>query len=212
MNLSVLSALLLVTIEEVASSRVRLQIGNLLSSRPATLGELASLTGISVQGVLKHLKKIGDQGMLEEETMKRGRYLKQRKLYFIRSRKIADYSEGELLVATLGRSVREPPVKVKDARDELDWLSQDIVILRRRARELSHRMKRVLEEVTEDEGRIGALIDGLSLSPEEKQIAYLIFAEDTPEHARAILKEHYGCADPDAAMEAVAAKVRRGKS
>ncbi len=91
-------------------------------------------------------------------------------------------------------------------------MAQDIVILRRRARELSHRMKRVLEEVTEDESRIGALIDGLPLSPEERQIAYLIFAEDTPEHARAILKQHYGCCDPDAAMKGVAAKVRRGKA
>ena len=73
-------------------------------------------------------------------------------------------------------------------------------------------MKRVLEEVTEDEARIGGLIDGLSLAPDEKQIAYLIFAEDAPEHARAILKQHYGCRDPDSAMKDVVAKVRRGKA
>jgi len=212
MNLSLSPIRVLVTIEEVASSRVRLKIANLLSSRPATLSELAALTGISVQGVLKHLNKIAEQGMLKEGTMKGGRYLRQRKLYSIESRKIADYSEGELLVATIGRSEREPPLRVKDAYQELDWLAQDIIILRRRARELSHRMKRVLEEVTEDESRIGALIDGLPLFPEEKQIAYLIFAEDTPERARAILKQHYGCRDPDSAMKDIVAKVRRGKN
>jgi predicted transcriptional regulator len=212
MNLSVPAATGLVNIEQIASSRLRLKIASLLSSRPATLSELSVLTGISVQGVLKHLKKISEEGILQEEKMKGGRYLRQRKLYFIESRKIADYSEGELLVATLGRSGKEPPLKVKDTYEELDWLAQDIVIMRRRARELSHRMKRVLDEVTEDEARIGALIDGLSLAPEERQIAYLIFAEDTPDNARAILRKHYGCRDPDAAMKAVAAKIKRGKS
>jgi len=202
----------MVSIEEIASSRARLKIANLLSSRPATLSELSVLADMSVQGVLKHLKKLSEEGILEEEKMRGGKYLKQRKLYFIESRKIADYSEGELLVATIGRSAKEPPMKVKDAYEELDWLSQDIVIMGRRARELSKRMRRVLEEIIADEARIGALIDGLALSPEEKQIAYLIFAEDTPEHARAILKEHYGCRDPEAAMKAVAARVRMGQA
>ena len=202
----------MVSIEEIASSRARLKIANLLSSRPATLSELSVLADLSVQGVLKHLKKLSEEGILEEEKMRGGKYLKQRKLYFIESRKIADYSEGELLVATIGRSAKEPPMKVKDAYEELDWLSQDIVIMGRRARELSKRMRRVLEEIIADEARIGALIDGLALSPEEKQIAYLIFAEDTPEHARAILKEHYGCRDPEAAMKAVAARVRMGQA
>jgi predicted transcriptional regulator len=212
MNLSVGGRAAMVSIEEIASSRARLKIANLLSSRPATLSELSVLADMSVQGVLKHLKKLSEEGILEEEKMRGGKYLKQRKLYFIESRKIADYSEGELLVATIGRSAKEPPMKVKDAYEELDWLSQDIVIMGRRARELSKRMRRVLEEIIADEARIGALIDGLALSPEEKQIAYLIFAEDTPEHARAILKEHYGCRDPEAAMKAVAARVRMGQA
>jgi predicted transcriptional regulator len=212
MNLSVGGESGMVSIEGIASSRARLKIANLLSSRPATLSELSVLTDMSVQGVLKHLKKLSEEGILEEEKMQGGKYLRQRKLYFIESKKIADYSEGELLVATIGRSAKEPPMKVKDAYEELDWLSQDIVMMGRRARELSQRMRRVLEEVIEDEERIGALIDGLALSPEEKQIAYLIFAEDTPEHARAILRDHYGCRDPEAAMKAVAAKVRMGRT
>jgi predicted transcriptional regulator len=201
-----------VKVEEIASSRVRLRISDLLSSRPATLGELSALTGVSVQAVLKHLKKLDEEGILEEKTMKAGKYLKQRKLYYMSSRKIADYSEGELLVATLSRPVIDARAESKNADEELEWLAQDVVILRRRARELSHRMKRVLEEISEDQARIGALVDGLALSPEEKQIAYLIFAEDTPERARAVLREHYGCRDPEAAMRAVAAKVGRKTS
>lgn len=212
MNLSVSPRLILVTIEELASSRMRLKIANLLSSRPATLSELSALTDMSVQGVLKHLKKIADQGILKEESMKGGRYLRQRKLYSIERRKVADYSEGDLLVAMVGMAVKEPPLKVKNPYEELDWLAKDIMILRRRARELSHRMQRVLEEVTEDEARISALVDGLSLAPDEKQIAYLIFTEDTPERVAAILRDYYGCADPEVAMKAVNDRIRRGRN
>lgn len=201
----------MVAIEELASSRIRLKIANLLSSRPATLSEMSELTGISVQGVLKHLKKVRDEGLLTENNMKSGKYLRQRKLYFMRGRKVADYSEGDLLVASVGMSTDDLVRRVGDVYDELDWLAQDIVILRRRARELSHRMRRVLDEVTEDEARISGLVDGLPLADDEKQIAYLIFTEDTPERARAILKDHYGCRDPESALAAVAAKIREGR-
>lgn len=208
MNLSVRPPVVVVDIEEIASSRVRLKIANLLSSRPATLSELSALTDMSVQGVLKHLGKIAAQGLLKEENMKGGRYLRQRKLYSIDRRRIADYSEGDLIVATVGVSVRDAPRRVKDAYDELDWLAKDIIILRSRARDLSHRMQRVLEEVTEDEARISSLVDGLALADDEKQIAYLIFTEDVPARVAAILRDYYGCTDPEEAVRAVMEKIR----
>ncbi len=209
MNLSAPTVFVLVTIEELASSRARLKIANLLSSRPATLSELSAITDISVQGVLKHLKKIDDLGILKEENMKGGKYLRQRKLYSLQRRRVADYSEGELIVATTGLAAKEPTQKVRNPFEELDWLAKDIIILKRRARELSHRMQRVLEEVTEDEGRISALVDGLSLAPDEKQIAYLIFTEDRPERVAAILRDYYGCTDPAAAIKAINDRIRR---
>ncbi len=208
MNLSVRPPVIVVDIEEIANSRVRLKIANLLSSRPATLSELSALTDMSVQGVLKHLGKIAAQGLLKEENMKGGRYLRQRKLYSIDRRRIADYSEGDLIVATVGVSVRDAPRRVKDAYDELDWLAKDIIILRSRARDLSHRMQRVLEEVTEDEARISSLVDGLALADDEKQIAYLIFTEDVPARVAAILRDYYGCTDPEGAVRAVMEKIR----
>ena len=197
------------SIEALASSKVRLKIASLLSARPATLGELSSATGISVQGVLKHLSKIAEEGLLSEENMKGGRFLRQRKLYSIRKRLVSDYSEGDLLLAALGRPSREEPQRVKQVFEELDWLAQDIIMLRRRAKDLSHRLHRVLDEATEDEARIRALLGGLQLAPDERQIAHLIFTEDSPESARAILRDHYGCADPGAAIEYVSAKLRR---
>jgi predicted ArsR family transcriptional regulator len=200
-------------IEEIANSRARLTIASLISSRPRTLGELAETTGISVQGVLKHLKKLSDSGMLKVKNIPAGRYLRPRKLYYIDTRRVADYSRGDMIVATLGDG-RDGSLSDQtgsgDPYAELDRLAQDIIILRRRARELSIRMKRMTEEVTENESRIARLIEGLSLTPEEKQIAYLIFGDDRPEQARRILEEHYGCHNPEAAIRDVADKIRRG--
>jgi len=209
MNLSAKVEARMPSIEALASSKVRLKIASILSVRPAVLGELSSATGISVQGVLKHLGKIADEGLLSEENMKGGRFLKQRKLYYIKKRLVSDYSEGDLLLATLGKSSPEEPQRATKAYEELDWLAQDIIILRRRARDLAHKLHRVLDEVAEDESRIRALLAVLHLAPDERQIAYLIFTEDSPESAKAILSDHYGCADPGAAIEQVSGKLRR---
>ena len=58
--------------DEMVSSVMRLVIADLLSIRPRPLSELAHETGISVQGVLKHLKKLAAMGVLRETEL-RGR-------------------------------------------------------------------------------------------------------------------------------------------
>jgi predicted ArsR family transcriptional regulator len=194
-------------IEDIANSRARLTIASLISSRPRTLGELAETTGISVQGVLKHLKRLSESGILKEKSLTSGKYLRPRKLYYIDTRRVAEYSQGGMIVATLGNETSVGDLKVDDPYTELDRLAQDIILLRRRARELSERMKRMIEEVTEDESRIARLIDGLNLSSEEKQIAYLIFGDDRPELARRVLREHYGCKNPEEAIEDLVEKM-----
>ena len=205
----------MVKIEDIASSRARLTIASLLSSRPRTLGELAEVTGMSVQGVLKHLRKLHEAGILKEWNMPRGGHLRQRKLYFIESRKVADYSQNDVLVATLGEATPAEtgpvagPSQGRDTYEELDSLAQDVMILRRRVRELSRKTSRMVDQVVDAESRITALIGALDLTEEERQIAYLIFGDDEPERARAILREHYGCDDPDAAISDVLRRIRR---
>jgi predicted ArsR family transcriptional regulator len=200
----------LTAIEEIASSRARLTIGSLISARPRTLGELAETTGISVQAVLKHLKKLSESGVVETRSLASGKYLRPRKLYFIRTHRVADYSQGGMIIATLGgESVGQEQGAVGDPYAELDSLAQDVILLRRRAREVSERMRRMIEDVTETEGRISTLIEGLRLSPEEKQIAYLIFGDDRPEQARRTLRNQYGCENPEAAIREVVEKIKR---
>jgi predicted transcriptional regulator len=195
-------------IEEIANSRVRLTIASLISARPRTLGELAETTGISVQGVLKHLGKLSQGGLVKTRNLPRGKHLNARKLYYIEGRRVADYSEGDMIVATLGPDEPVEAVEPEDPGRELDGLAQDVILLRRRVRELASRLKRMSEEMTENEARIAGLIEGLMLTPEEKQIAYLIFGDDRPETARRIMKEHYGCRDPESAVRELTSKLR----
>ena len=204
--------LVLVRIEDIASSRVRLTLSGLLSSRPRTLTELSEATGISVQAVLKHLGKLDDLGILTERNMPKGKYLRPRKLYFIKSRKVADYSQDDVLVATLGganapRAATERFGEKRSAYEELDELAQDIIMLKRRVRDLSRKTIKIVDEVVDTESRITSLLGSLDLTDEERQIAYLIFTEDEPERVRAILRDHYGCLDPGAAVAAVFRKV-----
>ena len=197
------------SIEEIASSRPRLTIASLISSRPRTLSELAEMTSISVQGVLKHLKRLEEEGIVKEWNMAKGRYLRPRKLYYAESRRVADFSQDDLLVAAL-RKVEEPHTPKSDgAFEALDAHAQDIIIQHRRARELSKKMTRMIDAFLESEMRIGALIDSMDLEPDEKQVAHLIFGDDGPVKARRVLRNHYGCADPDAAIRAVIRKIRR---
>jgi predicted transcriptional regulator len=204
----------MVKIEDIASSRARLTIASLLSSRPRTLGELAEVTGMSVQGVLKHLAKLGEAGILTEWNMPRGTHLRPRKLYFIETRKVADYSQRDVLVATLGgerpaeKSTGPKAAVSRNSYEELDGLAQDVMMLRRRVRELSRKTARMVDEVVDAESRITALIDALDMTKEERQIAYLIFGEDPPDRVRTILREHYGCSDPEAAIGDVVRKIR----
>ncbi len=196
-------------IEEIANSRARLTIGSLISARPRTLGELAETTGISVQAVLKHLKKLSESGIVESKSLASGKYLRTRKLYFIRTHRVADFSEGDMIIATLGGEPRvEERGAVQDPYSDLDSLAQDVILLRRRAREVSERMKRMIEDVTETEARISRLIESLLLTPEEKQIAYLIFGDDRPEQARRTLRNQYGCENPEAAIKEVVERIK----
>lgn len=207
----------MVRIEEIASSRVRLAIAGLLSSRPRTLGELAEATGVSAQAVLKHLKKLSDAGILSQWEMPRGKYLRSRKVYSIDSRKVADYTERDVLVAVMAEEAPSPSstgvrrVTPEDSYEELDALALDVMMLQRRVRELSRRTARAVDQLMETELRMASIIDSLGLTDEEKQIARLVFVEEDPERVRRALKDHYGCVEPETAIKNVVRKIRRGE-
>ena len=85
---------------EVVSSRTRLKVADLVSARPRSLGELAAATGISIQGVLKHLRKLEELGLVEGKNV-RSPDLAVRKVYAAKGVRLGDFSAGDLTLVKL---------------------------------------------------------------------------------------------------------------
>ncbi len=134
-------------LEEVVSSKARLRIADLISVRPRTLRELADLTGISVQGVLKHLSRLEKLGLLSE-TKVDGGALPIRKVYSIKGVRIGDFSHGDLTVVKVTASTERPAHSEEPLR-ELESLAADALVQKRRVRDQTRRLGRMIDELVE---------------------------------------------------------------
>src|SRR2546426_11210586 len=97
-------------LESITSSHHRLMIGQLISTRPRTLRELAERTGISIQGVLKHIEKLNELGLMEETTLRRPKYLAVKKAYTTGGSNLRDFSRGNLMIVNLSGEREEGEV------------------------------------------------------------------------------------------------------
>ncbi len=195
-------------IDDVVSSMLRMRIASLISIRPRTLGELADTTGISVQGVLKHLAKLRKSGFLTETELRDGKHLKYRKVYSIERRRISDFSQGDLMVAHVSREAIGEERKVKSAYEELETLAEDMIIARRRIRDVTKRLERLIEELVSSQGQLMRMTQTIGLSKEEQQIASVFFSEDGIEESNKILSRYYGSEDADEALRNVLQKIK----
>ena len=100
------------TIDEVLVQGARLKIADAVSIRPRTLTELADLTGISVQGVLKHLKRLAQLGLIEERKAPAS-VTKARRVYVARSASVGDYSAKDLAIVKLSKATRPDKPRLK---------------------------------------------------------------------------------------------------
>jgi len=185
-------------------------IGQLISTRPRTLRELAERTGISIQGVLKHLESLNEMGLLEERTLKQPKYLAVRKAYSLKGSNIGDFSRGSLMIVSLSAEREEKALgAAKDVYLDLNGMAEELLIQGRRIKDQTRRLQRMIGEFSATESRLKRLIESLYLDPEEKLIAETIFTEDTMEGAAAVLSKFYGCGNPDQAIRDVLAKVKK---
>ncbi|MDE1858568.1 MAG: winged helix-turn-helix transcriptional regulator [Thaumarchaeota archaeon] len=190
--------------EEVLSSKVRLRIMDSVSVRPRTLGELSDLTGISVQGVLRHLKKLSELGLVEEKRISR-LAPKARIVYAARSARIRDYSTGGYTVV---KSTEEAEVGGETAKTrDLERAAGDLLILRRRAKEEARRLGRIIDEAADEQAYLAAAIRSLPLSQSEKLVLEVVLTEDTLEDAARVLSKYYGL-DDRRSIESVLNKAR----
>ena len=199
----------LTPLELITSSRHRLLIAGLISTRPRTLGELAGRTGISIQAVLKHLGKLKDLGLLEERTLKRPKHLAVRKVYSIRRSTVGDFSRGSLMIVNLAEEPKgEAARSAKDVYAAIELMAEDLLLQRRRINEQTRRIQRMIDGFSATESRLKRVIESLDLDSEERLIAETVFTEDTMEGAAMVLSKFYGSRNPEEAIKDVVAKVK----
>lgn len=177
--------------EEVLSSGARLKILDAVSVRPRTLGELSDLTGISVQGVLRHLGRLAELGLVEEKSLSRVAP-RARKVYGPARARIRDYTTGGYAVV---KSTEEPAgagtVRVRD----LERAAGDLLIQRRRIREEIRKLGRMIDEAADQQYDLASAIRSTPLSPEERLILEVVLTEDTLEDGARVLSKYYGIDD-----------------
>jgi len=184
---------------EVVSSRARLKIAHLVSERPRGLGELAVATGISVQGVLKHLRKLKSLGLVEEESV-RASGLAVRKVYTAKGAKLGDFSTGDLTLVKLSRKSST----VFDAPDhppDLEYLAEEAIMQRRRVQDQARRLGRMIDELFEDESRIKTALESMDLTDTERLILEVLFSEESSEEGERVLLERFGLQNGQRSIE-----------
>jgi DNA-binding transcriptional ArsR family regulator len=191
---------------EVVSSRARLKIADLVSGRPRSLGELAAATGISIQGVLKHLKKLGELGLVEEISV-RNPTLSVRKVYTATGARLGDFSTGDLTLVKLS----EKPSGVAEEVDrppDLEYLAEEAILQRRRVKDQTRRLGRMIDDLVEDESRIKIALDSMDLSDAERLILQVLFTEESLEEGERVLLEFFGLQDGKKSIEKALNKAR----
>lgn len=193
-------------LDEVLSSGVRLKIADAISQRPRTLGELSYTTGISVQGVLRHLRRLEKVGLIEERRVTASAP-KARRVYAAKGAILQDYSAGNLTVAKLVETWPEARRPRKQGA-ELESMAAEVLILRRRVREEAKRIGKMIDEAAQSQEELEAALAGMHLSEEERLILEVILTEETVEDGIRALSKFYGMEDRRSIDEALA-KARR---
>jgi len=179
-------------VEEILSSRVRLRISDALSLRPRPLGELAHITGISVQGVLRHLRRLEKLGMVEERRVS-ANAPKVRIVYAMKDALLGDFSVGDM---TIAKAVERRHLKVPTkTAGGLEGMAAEVLIQRRRVREEAKKLGRMIDQAAESLDELEGAIGIRSLSEDERLILEVILTEETVEDGVRVLSRFYGIED-----------------
>jgi len=178
---------------EVLSSRVRLKIAGAVSVRPRTLSELADITGISVQGVLRHLRRLEELGLIEEKKLA-ARAPKARRVYASKATALRDFSSGSLTVVRATEKWERRPGGGTGALD-LEQLAVELLIQRRGIREEAKRLGRMIDGLAGDQEALESHLQEMKLTPEERLIVEVVFTEETLEDGSRALARYYGLGD-----------------
>ncbi|MDE1853692.1 MAG: winged helix-turn-helix transcriptional regulator [Thaumarchaeota archaeon] len=193
------------SLSEVLSSPVKLKIEDAVSVRPRTLSELASVTGISVQGVLRHVKRLVELGVVEERSLV-PTTPKARKVYAAKSEIVGDYSTPDLTVVKRTRMRSEPHPRART--HDLEGRAGDILIQRRRVRDQARRMARMIDDLVADREALTSALDASRIDATERLMLEVLFTEETLEDGVRVLSMHYGL-DDRRSIDRALAKAKR---
>ena len=99
--------------------------------------------------------------------------------------------------------------KSSDPVAEIQSLAEDSLIQRRRVREQSRRLGRLIDDLVQNEGRLKALVESLELDENERIIVMAAFTEESMEEAAKSLSRHHGLSDPTRSIDRALAKAKR---
>ncbi len=180
-------------LNEIVSSKVRLTIASALAVRPRTLNELASMTGITVQGVLRHLKRLQELGLVEERRVP-AISPKARRVYAAKSSAMRDYSLGDLMVVKATDEQGEKADR-RSSGSDLERTAGDILIQERRVREAARKLGRMIDELADEQRALSASLVGMDLSQEERLVLEVLLTEETIAEGARVLSRFYGIED-----------------
>jgi predicted transcriptional regulator len=185
----------------------RLTIADLLSRRPRTLKELADKTGISMQGVLKHLDKLESLGILEKRSIS-GAEISARKLYSIKKVHVEDFSTGDLTIVNFSKE--GPPTQTsRSPMKDLEALAFDSIVLRRQIKEKARRLQRSIGRLAENEEKLKSIVESLDLDDGERLILQTAYTEETLDDAEKSIRATHNITDPRRSIDRVISKANR---
>lgn len=191
---------------ELLTSANSLKIAALVSVRPRTLSELAELTGISIQGALKHIKKLERLGLARGEKIS-GKDLGVRKVYSASALSVGDFSSGDLKIVKVSKRVVAEMVE-KDPLGRMEFLAEEALVQRRRIRDEARRLGRLIDDLVEDERRLQAALDSINLDDDSRLILHTMFTEETAADGERVLTKHFGMKGGRRSIDEALAKAR----
>ena len=158
------------------TSRTKIHILNLLSSRPRCLSELSDITGVSTQGVSKHVKSLVADDLVKIVIVNRDTSSKSLvRAYYKINKSVYIFSGKGVERLSLFMTQKTPktylvPEEKKRSSQVLDETEDQLNQLRRRLRLLRNRESRIFEEMTELEWFKDLIVRDMKCSPLEEYL------------------------------------------
>ncbi len=187
---------------EILSSRARLLVADAVSVRPRTLGELSSLTGISVQGVLRHLNRLSELGLVEERKLARSAP-KARRVYAAKNTSLTDLSTAGLTVVKATEQTPGPE-RAGPPPHDLERMSGELLVQRRRIAEEAKKLGRMIDDLVDNQGALLSALDRVASDDMQKLILQVLLTEETRADGERVLSRYYGIVDRRSIDEALA--------